>query len=286
MSRTFGHLPEGRISWRRELPPVLMVAGLAADYLSPPELWTILLPFAFVILLLGMRKPAHAAAVFLLCSWVLIPTAARTVSAVEQARGDRRLYVIPGEELSTLSEAVSDPDVPASVGFQVLPIGSGHVIDPRWALRSVVVTFAELHNAMLIDDWRAAALDPSTALDRVWIDGMPNTPRDTENLFVAVSNESMGVFQSGSQLKGHYELFTHEARGDELRVLYPQTGERETVRVRAWRCNERGMDYCLELSGATRGVKRYRSKAGMEIGETTSAEQLLERIETTTRDAR
>jgi hypothetical protein len=283
MIKRFGRLPEGRISWRRELPPVLLVAGLAADYLSPAELWTILLPVGFVVSLMAMRKWAHAAAVFLLSSWVLIPTVAKAVSDIEDMRGERRLYVIPGEEMSTLREAVTDPDVPASVGFQVLPVGPDHVINPRWAFRRMVVTFAELHNAMLIDDWRAAALDPSMALDRIWIDEMPKTRRDNVNLFIAVTDESMGVFQSGSQLKGTYEIFNHEARGDELRVVYAQTGERESIRVRAWRCKERGMDYCLELGGATRGVKRYRSKAGMEIGALPSADQLRERIESAAR---
>jgi len=286
MTRTFGRLRAGRISWGRELPPVLLVAGLAADYLSPPALWTILLPFGFVVLLMTLRKWGHAAAMFVLSSWVLVPIVASAVSSVEEMRGERRLYVVPGEDLSTLREAVTDPDVPASVGFQVLPVGPEHVINPRWAFRRIVVTFAELHNAMLIDHWRDAALDPSIALDRVWIDEMPKNPRDTENLFVAVTSEAVGVFQSGSQLKGHYEFFNYEARGDELRVLYPQTGEREKVRVRAWRCKERGMDYCLELSGATRGVKRYRSKAGMEIGEAASGDQLVEQLESVALDAR
>ena len=38
------------------------------------------------------------------------------------------------------------------------------------------------------------------------------------------------------------------------------------------------MDYCLELRGASRGVKRYRSKTGWQIGGATRPEQLLERI--------
>ena len=156
MISTSGHLGVSRISWRRELPPVLAVAGLAADYLSPAALWTILLPFGFVVLLLALRKPAYAAAVFLLSSWVLVPTAAQTVSAVEDLRGDRPLYVIPGAEQLTLDEAIADPDVPASVGFQVLPVGPGHLINPHWALRDAIVTFAELHNVLLIEHWRDA----------------------------------------------------------------------------------------------------------------------------------
>ncbi len=156
MISTAGRPGVSRIFWRRELAPVLAVAGLAADYLSPGALWTMLLPFGCVVLLLALRKPAYAAAVFLLSSWVLIPTAALTVSAFEDMRGERPLYVMPGAAQTTLDEAVADPDVPASVRFQVLPIGPGHLINPRWALRDVIVTFTELHNQLLIEQWRDA----------------------------------------------------------------------------------------------------------------------------------
>jgi len=158
MISTFGHLGVSRISWRRELPPVLAVTGLAADYLSPAALWTILLPFGFAVLLLGLRKPAYAAVVFLLSSWVLVPTAAQAVSAVEDMQGQHPLYVVPDADQTTLDEAVADPDVPASVGFQVLPIGPGHVINPRWALRDTIVTFAELHNLLVIEHWHDAVV--------------------------------------------------------------------------------------------------------------------------------
>ena len=78
MIGTFDRMRERRINWRRELPPVLVVAGLAADYLSPPALWTMLLPFGAVVMLMALRKWWHAAAVFGLCSWILIPVAAGT----------------------------------------------------------------------------------------------------------------------------------------------------------------------------------------------------------------
>jgi hypothetical protein len=154
-----------RISWRRELPPVIAVAGLAADYLSPPALWTMLLPFGCVMLLLAMRKWVHAAAVFLLCSWVLIPTAARTAVAFEAASGTPRLYVLPDASLPSLDEAVDeavgeavgDPRVPSEVRFRMLPIGSGHVINPRWVLADVIATFADYHNEMVIARARADA---------------------------------------------------------------------------------------------------------------------------------
>ena len=37
------------------------------------------------------------------------------------------------------------------------------------------------------------------------------------------------------------------------------------MRVKARRCSENGMDFCLELDGASRGAKRYYSREGWEI---------------------
>ena len=163
MTSTFGRSQHGWMSrrvWGRELPPVLVVAGLAADYLSPSALWTMLLPFAAVVLLASMRKPAHAAAVFLLSSWVLIPIAARTAVAVDDLRGARRLYVLQDmdEHQPSLRAAMNDPDLPRCIGprsrYETLPIGSGHLFNPQWELRRTVVSFAELHNAIVIERWR------------------------------------------------------------------------------------------------------------------------------------
>jgi hypothetical protein len=151
LTTTFGSMRERRIGWRRELAPVLAVAGLAADYLSPPQLWTILLPFGCVVMLIALRKWAFAAAVFLLSSWILIPLAAGTVSAIEEGRGVRRVFEVEGAALPTVDEAISDPCIAPNVDLQVLPVGPGHFINPRWALRETIVTFADLHNALVID---------------------------------------------------------------------------------------------------------------------------------------
>jgi hypothetical protein len=152
LTTTFGSMRgPSRIDWRRELPPVLVVAGLAADYLSPPHLWTILLPFGFVVMLLAMRKWTAAAAVFLLSSWVLIPLAAGTVSSLEDSRGTPRLFMVEGENLETVNEAIVDPCIARNVTFAALPVGPGHLVNPRFALRESIVTFAELHNAMVIE---------------------------------------------------------------------------------------------------------------------------------------
>jgi hypothetical protein len=159
MTGTFGRNRGSRINWWREAPPVLAVAGLAADYLSPPAMWTMVLPFAAVVLLLAMRRWALAATVFLLCSWVAIPTAARATFAVEEMRGEHKAFVIDGIQLQSLQVSLEDPCGALTavrfptVDVTTLPVGPGHLINPRWALRESIVTFAELHNLMVIERW-------------------------------------------------------------------------------------------------------------------------------------
>ena len=101
--------------------------------------------------------------------------------------------------------------------------------------------------------------------DRLWIDHMPQSDKDTINLFVAVTEEPLGLFQATSAWRGNYEMFLHQGHGGELPVVFPQTGEHEKIRVRARSCHEQHMDYCLELRGSTRGVTRYYSRKGWEI---------------------
>jgi len=120
--------------------------------------------------------------------------------------------------------------------------------------------------------------DPELVLDRVWVDQLATKPKDTMNVFIAITQQPLGIFQSTSQWKGTYELFQYTAAGNELRLVYPQTDEKEKVKVRAWKCSQGDMDYCLELTGASRGVKRYKSQRGWEIGGVATPERLREQI--------
>jgi hypothetical protein len=131
--------------------------------------------------------------------------------------------------------------------------------------------------------WKTGPDRDLSVFDRIWIDQLPSNPKDAGNAFVAVTKQPMGAFQSASQYKGSFEIFSYKATGDELHVVYPQTDDKEKVKARAWKCNERDMDYCLELSGSTRGVKRYRSRRGWEIDESTQLEQVLSRVESIVR---
>lgn len=115
--------------------------------------------------------------------------------------------------------------------------------------------------------WQSASRPGENRLvtDRIWIDHIPRNERDTIKVFAAVSEHSVGLFQSTSQWRGAYEAFRYEASGGEMRMVFPQSGDRETVRVKARRCSEGGMDFCLELDGASRGARRYYSREGWEI---------------------
>jgi len=123
------------------------------------------------------------------------------------------------------------------------------------------------------------ASQASLVLDRIWIDHMPRNDKDMFHAFVAITEQPFGVFQETSQWKGNFELFNYEANGDELRIVYPQSGDRDKVTATANPCSEKGMDFCLELKGARRGVKRYYSMKGWEIDHAARPEDVRARID-------
>jgi hypothetical protein len=149
-----------QLNWKHELIPVIAVAGLIADYVSPAATWTILLPLAAVVALIALRARVAAALVFLLSSWVLIPVAAHTVTTVENMRGQHRLYLFEDTVSLNRDEMLVFPDVPLQADFAVLPLGPGHLLQPRGPMLRAIETFANVHNAMVIDAMvRDGALD-------------------------------------------------------------------------------------------------------------------------------
>jgi hypothetical protein len=162
MALMFRGLRERQIQWRRELAPVIAVAGLFADYLSPAALWTILLPFGCVVLLAALRKWTAAAVVFLLSSWVAIPGAVITVTAIENSRAEHRLFTLDDDAGPLLDNVSSSGCNAAAIEVETLPIGPGQLINPRWVLRKNIETFVALHNAVVIDQAREAGLCPPT----------------------------------------------------------------------------------------------------------------------------
>jgi hypothetical protein len=146
-----GAQPRG-IDWRRELPPVVVVAGLAADYLSPSALWTVLLPLAAVVALIAMRRWAAAALVVVLSSWFLIPASARAVRAFDSSRGVERVFAVETAGIPGLPPAVYERCFADRFRVDVMRAGPGFVIEPNRYLKRVFWSFAELHNVIAIED--------------------------------------------------------------------------------------------------------------------------------------
>ncbi|HSN29368.1 MAG TPA: hypothetical protein VLT45_23925 [Kofleriaceae bacterium] len=96
--------------------------------------------------------------------------------------------------------------------------------------------------------------------DRAWLDHMPRNDRDTVNVFAVLTQQPVGVFQAASFWKGSYEAFRYEQKGDEIRMIFPQTGDKESITVTAYECSDGGFDYCLDVKGGSHGVKRYYSR--------------------------
>jgi hypothetical protein len=148
-------------------------------------------------------------------------------------------------------------------------------------MKKLLVVLLVVGTAVAAWRWRSGsaevATDDKLVFDRLWVDHMPRNDKDTIQIFAAITDEPIGIFQATSAWKGAFEIFRYESHGDEIRMLFPQTNDREKVKSKARTCNDkRDMDYCLELSGGSRGVKKYYSRKGWEI----DGNHMQERVET------
>lgn len=116
--------------------------------------------------------------------------------------------------------------------------------------------------------------------DRIWIDHMPRNERDMIDVLIVLEEHPVGAFQKTSAWQGAFEAFRYEASGNEMRIFFPQSGDNEKLRVEARTCNERGMDYCLEVSGSKRGATRYYSRKGWEIRSLGEVQKKLDALTT------
>jgi len=110
-----------------------------------------------------------------------------------------------------------------------------------------------------------AASGVNLAQDRIWIDHIPKNDRDTMQIFLALTSDPFGIFSAASQWAGKHEIFQYEMTSEQMRLVFPQNGDKEKVTAKAKQCDEGGFDFCLELSGNSRGVKKYYSMDGWEV---------------------
>lgn len=124
--------------------------------------------------------------------------------------------------------------------------------------------------AAVYGGWRWQREEPADkrraglAFNRMWIDHLPNGEKDPFNILFLAKPESIGGFAEETIWTGRIERFRFEADGETIRAVFPNTGDREHITVKARRCDEADMDYCLELSGTKRGVSKYYSRNGWE----------------------
>ena len=122
---------------------------------------------------------------------------------------------------------------------------------------------------MVYGGWRWQRETPSEskaslAFNRFWVDHLPTGERDPFNVLVMSTPESIGGFAEETMWNGRIERFRFDADGDVIRAVFPYTGDREQITLKATKCDEADMDFCLEISGSKRGVSRYYSRSGWE----------------------
>ena len=114
--------------------------------------------------------------------------------------------------------------------------------------------------------WRSMhsdAPDPKLIFDRFWVDHMPRSADEKFQPFFINSDFPFGRFVVRNQWLGQFEEFHYHVIPREpgvLDLLFGSTREIQRVRYAARPCHENDFDFCLELSGTSRGVKRYYSK--------------------------
>ncbi len=94
--------------------------------------------------------------------------------------------------------------------------------------------------------------------NRNWIDHWPQSA--DEKLFVYRFTPQMGggVFQDRTLFKGQFELFVYEIKGDEIRIQWPHTKQRDRVRFHIESVKgPKPFDLRLVLDGASRGPTVY-----------------------------
>jgi hypothetical protein len=99
---------------------------------------------------------------------------------------------------------------------------------------------------------------------RVWVDRLPHGETDTFHVFGTADRQPLGWVAERARWKGAWEIFRYEARGEgKVELTFPHSGKTLRASYRAWRCNEGGYDYCLEISGVP-GPSKYVSRKGWE----------------------
>lgn len=127
---------------------------------------------------------------------------------------------------------------------------------------------------------RSDAPDARLLFDHIWVDHLPRDQTDKFQALWVSGEHPFGNFSTRTVWTGQWEMFHYHVIPREqgvLDFLFGRTTERQRVRYTARPCHEDGFDFCLELSGSSRGVSRYFSKKEwqMKAGDPDAAGELV-----------
>ncbi len=129
--------------------------------------------------------------------------------------------------------------------------------------RALVVTVLLAGGLFAWRAHRADAPDGKLLFGRFWIDHQPRSPKEQFQALFVNDRIPFGHFAVRDAWEAHVEFFHYHVVPKEdgvIDFLYGKTNENHRVRYLARPCNEQGFDYCLDISGTSRGVHRYYSK--------------------------
>ena len=137
-------------------------------------------------------------------------------------------------------------------------------------MKKLILLAAVLGAAYGVMRWKRAGDDEAAhrnlAYNRIWVDHLPTSEKDPFHVFAAFPRWAQGGFAVETRWHGEVERYRFERDGDVVNAVFPWTGDRERITLRAYRCDEADMDYCLEMTGSKRGAKKYYSRSGWEKG--------------------
>jgi hypothetical protein len=115
------------------------------------------------------------------------------------------------------------------------------------------------------------------------VDHAPSGPEDKFQAVWVNGERPFGNFATRTVWTGQWEGFHYHIAPREdgvIDFLFGATNERQRVRYTARACNENGFDFCLELSGTSRGLRHYYSKKEWQVhaGELDRADDLVRAV--------
>jgi hypothetical protein len=131
-------------------------------------------------------------------------------------------------------------------------------------MRKTILAFALIVAGGLA--WRALRSEPAgleLVFDRFWVDHLPRGETDQFNALFLSGESPGGHFAVQTPWEGRWQGFHYHVVPRQKGVLdlfFGPRGGRERVQISARHCREEGFDFCLSITGNSRGVERYYSK--------------------------